>query len=449
MVIQHNISSMFTERQLNIVDGSRADSSEKLSTGYRINRSADDAAGLSISEKLRYQIRGLETASNNIATGINLVKVADGALNESHAILQRMNELAVQAANDTNTEVDRGAIQFEIDDLVEELDRIANTTTFNEGIYPLNSSGSIGKLPDSLTTISLNIENDTNANIEYNGKIYKPNETITVSNLLWFTDSSMYNTRVFLNYHSTHGSGNTPLAGWYPIDAVNTTNTIQNIFYSQQFGPDIAYIFYTLTPNDLKEDENGYLYVTDPTPSPSSDVRLYFRNGGLLTVPAPDGSDNKSPSIADAEAAGCLKRLPNGSIPGTVGDLIKIQAGHLAGQTIDIPLVNATAKSLGVENLDVMTHTYASKSLPIIQEAINKVSSYRSTFGSCQNRLEHAMRNVDNTGENSQAAESRIRDTDVTSEMVKLSAANIISQAATSMLTQANKMSDSVLRLLE
>ena len=131
MVVQHNLTAMNTSRQLGMVQGSQAKATEKLSSGYRVNRAGDDAAGLSISEKMRYAIRGLNKASDNAQNGISLIQVAEGALNETHAILQRMNELATQAANDTNTSTDRTAIQQEIDQLTSEINRIQSTTQFN------------------------------------------------------------------------------------------------------------------------------------------------------------------------------------------------------------------------------------------------------------------------------------------------------------------------------
>lgn len=131
MVVQHNLTAMNANRQLGITTSAQAKSSEKLSSGYRINRAGDDAAGLSISEKMRSQIRGLNKASDNAADGVSLIQTAEGALNEAHSILQRMNELATQAANDTNTTVDRNAIQAEVDALTSEIDRIQSTTQFN------------------------------------------------------------------------------------------------------------------------------------------------------------------------------------------------------------------------------------------------------------------------------------------------------------------------------
>ncbi len=270
MVVQHNLSAMNTSRQLNGVTSSLSKSTEKLSSGYRINRAADDAAGLSISEKMRSQIRGLNKASDNAQDGISLIQVAEGALNETHSILQRMNELATQAANDTNTSTDRKAIQQEVDQLTSEIDRIRSTTQFN------------------------------------------------TQNLL-------------------------------------------------------------------------------------------------------DGSFSKK----------------------------NLQIGSLSGQSISISVSNMNATSLGVNGLKVSSFSGAGEAMSKIQAAIDKVSTQRSKLGALQNRLEHTINNLDTTSENTQAAESRIRDTDMADEMVQYSKNNILSQAGQSMLSQANQQTQGVLSLLQ
>ena len=270
MVVQHNLSAMNTNRQMGVVTDALQKSTEKLSSGYKINRAADDAAGLSISEKMRSQIRGLNKASDNAQDGISLIQVAEGALNETHSILQRMNELATQAANDTNTSVDRQSIKDEIDQLNEELDRISTTTQFN------------------------------------------------------------------------------------------------------------------------KQD--------------------------LLT----------------------------GKFSG------KLQVGALEGQTMDVQISLAvSAKGLGVSSVEVSTNAKAGEAMTKIQDAIESVSKQRSKLGAIQNRLEHTINNLDTNAENTQAAESRIRDTDMADEMVQYSKNNILSQAGNSMLSQANQQTQGVLSLLQ
>ena len=269
MVVQHNLTAMNTSRQLNGVTGALSKSTEKLSSGYKINRAGDDAAGLSISEKMRSQIRGLNKASSNAQDGISLIQVAEGALNETHSILQRMNELATQAANDTNTSKDRTAIQQEVNQLTSEINRIQSTTQFN------------------------------------------------------------------------------------------TMNLLDGTFTGKN-----------------------------------------------------------------------------------------LQVGSLSGQSIGISISNMNAQSLGVSGLKVSSFGQAGAAMSKIQAAIDSVSTQRSKLGALQNRLEHTINNLDTTAENTQSAESRIRDTDMAAEMVQYSKNNILSQAGQSMLAQANQSNQGVLSLL-
>jgi flagellin len=272
MIIQHNMAAANTNRQLGITTGNIAKSTEKLSSGYKINRAGDNAAGLTISEKMRAQIRGLEQASTNAQDGISLIQTAEGALNETQSILQRMRELAVQAANDTNVSADRTAIQKELTALISEVDRIAQQTEFNEM-----------KLLDGTF-------------------------------------------------------------------------------------------------------EDKYL-----------------------------------------------------------------QVGANESQSIEFGIGDMQAEALGVDEVDdnVSTHDDATEAISTIQTALDSVSAARSDLGALQNRLEHTIANADNTAENLQAAESRIRDVDMAKEMVKFAKDTILQQAAQAMLAQANQQTQGVLALLQ
>lgn len=275
MVVQHNLQAANTNRQLGITTSAQAKSTEKLSSGYKINRAADDAAGLSISEKMRSQIRGLNKASSNAQDGVSLVQTAEGALNETHSILQRMNELATQAANGTNTSVDRSAIRAELDQLTSEINRIQSTTQFN------------------------------------------------------------------------------------------TMNLLDGTF---------------------------------------------------------SGATNQ----------------------------MKLQVGALSGQSINFSIANMCASKIGLKKgLSVSTFAKAGSYMKSVQNAIEVVSKQRSAMGAIQNRLEHTIANLDTTSENTQSAESRIRDTDMASEMVTYSKNNILAQAGQSMLAQANQSTQGVLSLLQ
>ena len=270
MVVQHNMAASNANRQLGISTNTLSKSTEKLSSGYRINRAADDAAGLSISEKMRSQIRGLNKASSNAQDGISAIQTAEGALNEAHSILQRMNELATQSANDTNTTADRTAVQSEVNALTNELSRIASTSQFN------------------------------------------------------------------------------------------TQNLLDGTFTGKN-----------------------------------------------------------------------------------------LQVGALENQKITISIGTMNAEALGVDSLNVKSFTKAGSAMTLIQKAISKVSGQRSDLGALQNRLEHTVNNLDNISENTQTAESRIRDTDMASEMVQYSATSIIQQAGQSMLAQANSQTQGVLSLIQ
>ena len=271
MVVQHNLTAMNSSRNLGIVTGQQAKQSEKLSSGYRINRAADDAAGLTISEKMRSQIKGLAKASDNAQDGVSLIQVAEGALNETHSILQRMNELATQAANDTNTTIDRNAISAELKQLKSEITRIASTTEFN----------------------------------------------------------------------------------------------------------------------DQK--------ILDGT----------FKNK-------------------------------------------KLQVGAKEGITISVSINSMNTSAFNnLADVCVSSHSAAANAMTIIQCAINSVSEQRSALGAVQNRLEHTIANLDNIHENTQAAESRLRDTDMAEAMVEYSKNQILAQAGQSMLAQANQSTQGVLSLLQ
>jgi len=269
MVVQHNMRAMNSNRQLGLTTAAQSKSTEKLSSGYRVNRAADDAAGLAISEKMRRQVKGLTQASRNAQDGISAVQTAEGALNEVHDMLQRMNVLANQAANDTNMSTDRDYIQKEMDALVSEIDRVQSTTTFNE------------------------------------------------------------------------------------------------------------------------------------------------------------------------------QSLLDGSFTGK-----NLQVGSEKGQSIKISISNMDANSLGVDSLTVDSFDNANDAISAIKGALEKVSNQRADLGALQNRLEHTINNLDNVVENTTAAESQIRDTDMATEMVAYSNNNILAQAGTSMLAQSNQANQSVLSLL-
>ena len=406
MIIQHNMTAANANRQLGMVVTSQAKSTEKLSSGYRINRAADDAAGLSISEKMRGQIRGLEQASTNAQDGISLIQTAEGALNETHAILQRMRELSVQAANGTTTSEDRDSIQSEISQLQEEIDRIADTTEFNtmkllDGSFKstlqigANSGQTMAISVGDMSAKTLGI---TEAKVKEGGlegalagqleegKAYTVREDENGALKVYDKDNKEVGTATELKIN-----GEDLKAG--------------DSFY---VGDEKAYNFKGADADKLKE---GVDYTVT-------------NNGGKLEVKA--GND-----VVIEDATGMT--LDNVAVKD--GDAFTFGQTGLVG----------THKTAG---LDVTTTEGATLSLEDLDSAIKSVSAQRSSLGAIQNRLEHTIANLDTSAENLQTAESRIRDVDMAEEMVNYTKNNILQQAAQSMLAQANQSTQGVLSLL-
>ncbi len=365
MVVQHNLTAVNANRQLGVTTGSQAKSSEKLSSGYRINRAGDDAAGLKISEKMRSQIRGLNKASSNAQDGISLIQTAEGALNEAHSILQRMNELAVQGANDTNEGIDRDAINQELDQLTQELDRISTTTQFNkQNLLDGSFQSKIGNM-DAKT---LGLKSIT--------------KTISF-------DSQKGNKPTVIKYEGM----STSYKSAYATKSAALTAAIKS------FGKKIS------TKYNSKS--------------------LYTKQFDKVTGSA------------------FFVGLIDGKRYGTSASVIKADIGHAISQ------MSVSSYTVSGQQVSVDNYAVANDSITAIQEAINRISTQRSALGAIQNRLEHTVANLDNVSENTQSAESRIRDTDMASEMVEYSKNNILAQAGQSMLAQANQSTQGVLSLLQ
>ena len=401
MVVQHNLTAMNANRQLGITTGAQAKSSEKLSSGYRINRAGDDAAGLKISEKMRSQIRGLDKASSNAQDGISLIQTAEGALGEAHSILQRMNELAVQGANDTNESIDRDAINEELSALTSELDRIASTTQFNKQ----------NLLDGSFT--SKNLQVGANSDQKISISIGEMNsKALGLHNIAGTTTQSQTGVKV---------TGFT--FGKYATTATNSTDK-----YSAQVNAAAtslkAAVSATMTAAGYMKQlnlESGSAYYFDAN------------NNKYTTASAAMNADVTSlkNAISDAFIKNTNKAATYAKTENVIAD--KTTVGQVT--TLTDPSVKDYAS--------------ANATIDAVQKAINSVSSQRSALGALQNRLEHTVANLDNVSENTSSAESRIRDTDMADEMVEYSKNNILAQAGQSMLAQANQSTQGVLSLLQ
>ena len=477
MVVQHNMQAANANRMLNVTTSAQSKSTEKLSSGYRINRAADDAAGLSISEKMRKQIRGLDKASSNAEDGVSSVQTAEGALTEVHSMLQRMNELAVQAANGTNSDTDRGAIQDEISQLTTEIDRVAETTKFNE-TYLLkggngtkkeymtaHDAGLKGTLTDGATTATFKIAAgalDSGKNVTIGGKEYsigtaKDTVTAEVKKAATAGDQVTVNGKTY-TYTTKAGTGKDQ-AGWVAgstTPAEGATLDIKAADFAAKDGDKI-----TLKLTGKEAVSYAVADFTDGVSKSDSSVISADKAIELITNELTAANNIGTTGQAATIAAGTTYDAATGATftinkgYAEVADKLSfsLHVGSDADMTnkitVDIETMNSSY--LGIKGLNVnddsgIAGTYA---VDAISDALQKVSEQRSSLGAVQNRLEHTIDNLDNVVENTTTAESRIRDTDMASEMVNYSKNNILAQAGQSMLAQANQSNQGVLSLLQ
>ncbi|WP_440285503.1 flagellin N-terminal helical domain-containing protein [Eshraghiella crossota] len=414
MVVQHNLTAMNSNRMLGVTTSKQAKSTEKLSSGYKINRAADDAAGLSISEKMRKQIRGLTQASSNAQDGISAVQTAEGALNEVQDMLQRMNELAVKAANGTNSEDDRNYIQDEVNQLIKEIDRVSTTTKFNE-TYLLKGDDTVKFTATPTAGLATTLTDGSDTAQATIGITIAADSYKTEGGKSDVTFSLMgKNFSVRLEETDDNKTLATKLA-----KAMN-----ENQITDSKVGAFKA----TVTDNviTLTAAEKGK--VADTTVIKDG-AKLTAEGTGVLTLDLHVGADSTSDnqiSVDIKQMSATVLGLKTGN--STTGD---------ATGNLDTLLVN------GKDDKN------ARAAIDTIASALQEVSKQRSALGAAQNRLEHTIANLDNVVENTTSAESSIRDTDMATEMVKYSNNNILAQAGQAMLAQANQSNQGVLSLLQ
>jgi len=416
MVVQHNLTAMNSNRMLGITAKTQAKATEKLSSGYKINRAADDAAGLSISEKMRKQIRGLTQASANAQDGISAVQTAEGALTEVHDMLQRMNELAVKAANGTNSKDDRDYIQAEVDQLVVEIDRVATTTKFNETylLKGTNADNTEGKL--TFKTASKGVLNQGSDVFDTDGIKKLDDVTKDAVNAVTTAGSkaSAYN-----KYELTVNDKKYVYADY--VQGKDDDKTVADILKGIEDADNTkktkAFSSLSEMETAIKRDFGGDLKAVD----------LDVANNKLST---------KLTAFSDLNKATDLS--------------LHVGADSTKDNKIGMSIEMMSARGLGVNGIKVFGDDFenATASIDTIKSAIQKVSEQRSALGAVQNRLEHTINNLDNVVENTTSAESAIRDTDMAKQMVTYSNNNILAQAGQAMLAQANQSNQGVLGLL-
>ena len=463
MVVQHNMQAANANRMLNVTTSAQSKSTEKLSSGYRINRAADDAAGLTISEKMRKQIKGLDRASTNAQDGVSAVQTAEGALTEVHSMLQRMNELATQSANGTNSTTDRKAIQDEIDQLSTEIDRVSETTKFNE-MYLLkgtngttatktlnaHDAGFAGSFDTNQTTFTLDKTLNADDKVTIAGKEYtiaaagttgtaanatSSNTNVTVTNGNAYTGTA----NETLTYKDATGGGT---AGWYKNG--NTTTT-----------PDVAaaggtYKGVTIAGTATANDTITLTAAVAGTAAAGAieATEAYNKIADELKKASSIGADNDATVTSNGDGTFTIAK---GTVAIKDALSFNLHVGADADTTnkISVKIDSMSSAGLGIKGIKADTEQDATYAIDAIADAISKVSDQRSSLGAVQNRLEHTINNLDNVVENTTSAESRIRDTDMAKEMVNYSKNNILAQAGQSMLAQANQSNQGVLSLLQ
>ena len=450
MVVQHNLTAMNANRMLGVTTSAQAKSTEKLSSGYKINRAADDAAGLSISEKMRKQIRGLSQASSNAQDGISCVQTAEGALTEVHSMLQRMNELAVQAGNGTMSEDDRQNIQDEIDQLTSEIDRVSETTKFNE-TYLLKGNGTETRQKEvAATAMTATYKTPVTSTVAL---------TATNAPTTWYAKGSAtaLTADQILERLEVDANGNVAIKDGMEMysEAANTTDQ-----YGAQTKDKIVALTtvkqsYGVASTALYADAQGTTAVKD------EDLKNYFNEDGTVKQSLYKKTTGANATFKEIGAEQIANYVTVTAAKDkitveyeAVKDLVlsfQVGADTTANNKISVSMQSMSAESIGVKGISVTgdDSTNADAAVDTIGEAIKKVSSQRSALGAVQNRLEHTIANLDNIVENTTAAESAIRDTDMAEEMVAYSKNSILTQAGQSMLAQANQSNQGVLSLLQ
>ncbi len=487
MRINHNISALRANNQLVKTNNALDKSLEKLSSGLRINRAADDAAGMAISRKMKTQIAALDQASRNASDGISIIQTAEGALTEVNSMLERMRELAVQAANGTNTLEDRKSIQAEIDELKEEIKRISETTEFNTKTlldgsidnmsYSDNTAVKLISISDAVDsgeyTIEVTVEAtkavakgtasidadlvitaDQAGTININGNEVTIEEGDTMEEVFEKIRSTCdtANIKVFTTDDLTAPTDGQIIASpdTAGYDSVPLADNTALVFVSDGYGSDEAIDIYCDNAN-LK----AALGLTTITATTGDDAEVTLEAGFSTTATV--SVDGNLVKVTDTDGFEMVFDTQPGSSAGTgeanvtVLDAgpMKLQIGANEDQTMDVRIPKVDPVTLGIDSVNICTEEGAQEAITIFDEANTIVTGIRAKLGAYQNRLEHAISNLDTTSENMTEALSRIEDVDMAKEMANYTQKNVLAQAGTAMLAQANERTQTILTLLQ
>lgn len=446
MVVRHNMSAMFAQRYHHVVVSGKKKTTEKLASGYRVNRASDDAAGLSISEKMRNQIRGLNQAIKNIEDGMSLIQTADGALNEVHSILHRIGELSVKSANDTNAEEDRKIINDEVAELKNEIADIFEKTEFNgKGLFTTSyiQPGSI--VAGAVNGVTIAVGGQSMSTMKYvdEGKVV--NDSSYYFSTKWTATVDGAGDYVFSYEITDKDSGKvvskltdtimkTDFRKMCQYGSYCDLNLTDEMDWNNDGFRDYAYMQFQMIGNAFQPSQSD-LAITDPAQYEAE-------------LDAYENSIFQNLKNADVHMSKKLT-YSSGTKEHPIMKDLDIQSGANAGNITEVEWKSLNLDVIGLSVTNVLTHTTSQNAIKEVQEAIRIVSAERSNFGAIQNRLEKTLNNNQNYVENLQSAESQIRDADFGDEILLDSKYNILQQVAQSMLAQANQDNESVLSLMQ
>ena len=463
MRINYNALAMNATTNFGKINNKVAKSMSRLSSGYKITSPADDAAGLAISKKMSAQIRGLDRAALNSNDGISVIQSAEGGMEEMHSILGRMRELAVQAANDVNDEVDRDAIQEEIDSLAAELTQISDTTAFNgqtllngdltrrslssvngvkatyissevsTGVYSINVTADAeqASMTTGFTYSTAVITKEQAGTLKVNGFAIEIEEGMTMEDVYGKIQTSLAKINIDV-FASNDGTTEESFDSGAPV-VFRTKGYGSSEKISISVGnPELAAVFGVTDGTMMQGKDCQATLKTN-----GNKIEVTDRSGFSMTIEADPGAVAENGGAVTAE----IEVLSAGTMV--------IQTGSNEGEQLAIDIPELNAKSLGVDELIMYTHEYASQAVDIIDEAVKKVSAARSKLGAYENRLDDVHSNLEVQSESITEAYSRIMDTDMAEEMTEYTQQEVLSQAAISMMQKANDRPESLLQLLQ
>lgn len=462
MRINHNISALSTNNSLNKANNKMEKALERLSTGYRINKAADDVAGMAISTKMKTQIAALDQASRNSADGVSVIQTAEGALNEVHSILQRMRELSVQAANGSLTASDRSTLQDEINQLNQEIDRISNTTEFNtkslldgsqdRKVLVNNKAVDILYVSDEVETKEYSFKVDTvptkttatGGNTVQAGPC--PGGAVTINGETVYFSAGASMDAVVEGLRNLCDTADITLASTAgtPIGVGSTI-----LLTSKRYGASADITISTNSNSDMLT----YLGLDTVADVQGKDAKIYDKDGfGTTSTVLSDGNII---SITDKDGFVMRVNLENTSVGDSINISVldagpmELQVGAYENQTMTLRIPKVDTKSLDIDTISVRNEDSADRAINQVDYAITQVSAVRAKLGAYQNRLEHTINNLDEANYDTTEALSRIYDTDMSGEMTEYTQQNVLVQAATSMLAQANEKPQQILSLLQ